>query len=345
MLLLAAVAVVTARNPAPAGDTYASTDFAGGGYHAWSTLLDRERVAVTRFVLRPIELDGRIDTLISAQPLPAFTDPAVRTAADLASMAAWVRAGGRLVYIGRHAGLAKPERALLELPLLLRDVGTRGKLRGSYATLVGTVERIGADRMLLVEHSGRAELSDRNGDIVVRYPLGRGEVVAVVDTVPFDNANIAAGGNARLAYLIGVPRRSGGVVAFDDGIHGALIDRPWYRALGLPTRVALSIVAVAGLLAFIGGLFGSGPPMRLSPEREPTSVEFLDALASLYERTQARATASALVAAGSAAPSTDAQLLTLAQHAYAQRKDSDYDGARDGRRTAFAGRTRTRRRR
>jgi hypothetical protein len=187
-----------------------------------------------------------------------------------------------------------------------------------------------------------------------------------------------------LAYALARPRPAG-LVAFDDGLHGALIDRPWYRALPVPVRVALGFGAVALALGLIGSALRGPPPMPLVLEREPTSEEFVDALAALYERIGARETVRSILArdaldtaarsAGlpaSVAPDvllarfaerpgqaglrrlvraldtpvgTDADLLASAQLAYRVRKESTHGGYGDRRRAAFAGRARTSRRR
>jgi hypothetical protein len=127
------------------------------------------------------------------------------------------------------------------------------------------------------------------------------------------------------------------------------------------------------------------PAFRLGAKREPTSAEFIAALAALYERTGARAhcgqtlTADALhtVAravglsdratpaeiAARAAPRpgganvarlvaaldtpllTDQDVLANAKLTHTIRKDFTYGSNGDGRSTAFTGRSRTRRRR
>jgi hypothetical protein len=288
LVLLALVAVVTARAPAPPAPSFASTDYRAAGYRAWTALLAREGVSTERFVLRPIELDAGIDTLISALPPPAQRDPAARTAADIGALAAWVRRGGKLVYLGRDSALRDAENRLLQLPILLPDVGPRGRFTGPWSGPVQSLHGLGKNRMRLVEHAGSALLADGSGDVVVRYPLGRGEIAAVIDPLPFTNGEIGRADNARLAFLVATPRRANGVVAFDDGLHGALIDRPWYRALPLPVRVTLAIAGVALVLGLVGSALGGGPPMALEAAREPTSVEFVEALAALYERTGAR---------------------------------------------------------
>ena len=188
-----------------------------------------------------------------------------------------------------------------------------------------------------------------------------------------------------MAYLLGLPRRPGGAVAFDDGLHGALIDRPWYRALPVPVKVSLGILGLTALLAMIGSALGSGPPLPPPPKREPTSAEFVAALGALHERIAAREPAAAILAnaafsavaraggqpdgiaparllalltdrAGVAevaqlidgldAPiANDGALLARARLAHTVRKDWIHGGYRDRRRSAFAGRTGAGRRR
>jgi hypothetical protein len=384
LAVLALSAVLTARPDQAALPRYASTDYGEAGYRAWATLLTREGVPTTRFILRPIELDDRIDTLISAQS-SLTTDPAARTSADVGALAAWVRRGGRLVYLGRDAPLRDAEGLLLQLPQFLPAVGERGHLMGALAAEVPALHGLGPDRMLLIEHPGSSELSDGNGDIVVRYALGRGEIIAMSGPLALTNLNIGRADNGRLAFLIGRPRRPGGTVAFDDGLHGALIDRPWYRALPVPVRAALAFTALALVLGLIGSALPGAPPITLRPAREPSSAEFIDALAALYARTKARAFTRAILAGAAVAAAarsvgcaddasadvvaqrlgerpgaqalrrlarmldepiaSDADLIASARLAYLVRKDSRYGGNGDGRRAAFAGRTRTRPRR
>jgi hypothetical protein len=77
-------------------------------------------------------------------------------------------------------------------------------------------------------------------------------------------------------------------VAFDETLHGALIDRTWWQAIDVPTGVALGGIAIAVALALAGGALRLGPPVTLRAKREPASDEFVAALAALYERTHAR---------------------------------------------------------
>ena len=151
--------------------------------------------------------------------------------------------------------------------------------------------------------------------VQIDRPFGRGRLVVESDPQRFDNAGIGRDGNARRAYALGRPLHPGGIVAFDESVHGALIERTWWQAIDEPQRVALGGIALALLVALIGGLLRLGPALTLAEAREPASDEFVAAAASLYQRSGARRAAIALLAhAARTAPGAAAvQLRALAE--------------------------------
>jgi hypothetical protein len=130
-------------------------------------------------------------------------------------------------------------------------------------------------------------LADRAGALVVRYRYGRGEVVGVANAALFENRALARADDARLAFLAARPGGRG-VVAFDEAVRGDVVEKAWYRALDPAEHVALALAALAGLLWLLYGIIPLGPAVRLRAAREPTSEEFVDAVAALYERARAR---------------------------------------------------------
>jgi hypothetical protein len=301
---LLAVSLLGHRPESPKAATHASGDYSFGGYRGWYELLDREGVAVTRFRRHHDALrDSGIDTLIVA--FPDSPVPSVWDAAERDALRAWVRGGGRMVDVGvtppAGKGDAQGERVLLD------DArGKPGALRGPWSALVGALGERGAERLVAVKpahHSKRAKratrtlvpalppvetlLADHAGALVVRYRYGRGEVVGVADAAPFENRALGRGDDARLAFLIARPAGRG-VVAFDEAVRGDVVEKAWYRALDAPELVALALAALAGLLWLLYGIVPLGPAVRLRATREPTSEEFVDAVAALYERARAR---------------------------------------------------------
>ena len=287
----------------PKGATHASGDYSFGGYRAWYELLGREGVDVTRFRLHHDALaDSGIDTLIVAFPddgVPSTWDAGERNA-----LRAWVRGGGRMVDIGLTPSTGRNE--VDDDPVYLGDVKVQGgTLHGPWAAFAGALGDRGSWRLVPAKPKAvkrakgakrapparrvRVEtlLADRAGALVVRYRYGRGEVIGVSTAALFENRALAHGDDARLAFLAARPHGRG-VVAFDEAVRGDIVEKAWYRALDTPELVALALIALAGLLWLLYGIVPLGPAVRLRAAREPTSEEFLDAVAALYERARAR---------------------------------------------------------
>jgi hypothetical protein len=314
-LALAAVIGVSLlghRPESPKAATHASGDYSFGGYRAWYDLLAREGVDVTRFRLHHDALrDSGIDTLIVAFPDDGVAS--VWNAGERDALRAWVRGGGRMIDVGETPPSGRDDEADA---VILADVKPdRGPLHGPWAALVGSLGDRGKYRLAAVKptppkrvkraagakrpqpvrparppvRATRVEtlLADRAGALVVRYRYGRGEVIGVAKAGLFENRALGRGDDARLAFLVARPGRRG-VVAFDEAVRGDIVEKAWYRALDAPELVALALVALAGLLWLLYGIIPLGPAVRLRAAREPTSEEFLDAVAALYERARAR---------------------------------------------------------
>lgn len=276
------------QEPRPAGETRASGDFAAGGYRGWYELLAREGITVERFRQHHDELrQTGIDTLIVAFPageVPKFWDAAERDA-----LRAWVRAGGHLVDIGVTPPVDKNDGKGELIFAQGMPKGPAGALRGPWSSLISAWQNRGGLR--LVPEKGahvRTLVADRGGALVVSYRYGRGSVVSIADAAVFQNDALGRTDDARLAYLAGRPSTTRGIVAFDETVRGGIVERAWYRALDAPELVAIAILGLAGLLWLLYGIVPLGPAVRLNPPREPTSAEFLDAVAALYGRAHAR---------------------------------------------------------
>ncbi len=292
LLALFAVSLLNRRVEAPQAATRASADFSFGGYRAWYEMLAREGLRVERFRRHHDALGGSgVDTLVAAFPDPTL--PHQWGAAERDALRAWVRNGGRLVDIGLTPTVDKDD-AKDESVALGDATEPLGALRGPWSTLVTGVPNRGKYRLEPISgkrfEGTRIEvlLRDRAGALVVRYRYGRGEVIGVANAGAFENRALGAGDDARLAYLVAQPGRSGGVVAFDEAIRGDIVEKPWYKALTVPELVALALVGLAALLWIAYGIVPLGPAIRLRAPREPTSEEFVDAVASLYQRARAR---------------------------------------------------------
>jgi hypothetical protein len=287
LVALVAVSLLGDRTQKPQAPTRSSGDVSFGGYRAWYELLDREGVRVEPFRQHHDALgESGIDTLVVAFPVAPV--PYLWDAAERDALRAWVRHGGRMVDIGLTPSADKNDGK--GESVYLRSVrGAPGALSGPWAPLVAALPERGADRLVAIKGAHvETLLRDARGALVVRYKYGRGEVVGVSNAALFENQAIARGDAARLAVLAAQPGRRGGAVAFDESVRGDVAEKPWYSALTAPELLALALAALAGLLWLAYGIVPLGPPVRLRAAREPTSEEFLDAVAALYERARAR---------------------------------------------------------
>jgi hypothetical protein len=286
LAVLIGVSMLGHRPEGPKAATHASVDYSFGGYRAWYELLAREGVSVGRLRRHHDALrESKIDTLIVA--FPDDGEASSWSASEHNALRAWVRGGGRLVDIGEWPPESS-EDPKGELVYLEKKAKDQGALHGPWAALVGSLGDRGVQRLVPVKHAPvDTLLADRSGPLVVRYRYGRGEVIGVATPAFFENRALGRGDDARLAYLVGRPGH-GGVVAFDEAVRGDVVEKPWYQALDAPVLLALAVAALAGLLWLLYGIIPLGPPVRLRAAREPTSEEFVDAVAALYERARAR---------------------------------------------------------
>jgi hypothetical protein len=348
VVAIALVSLLSVRAPqGPKWATHDSSDFSFGGYRAWYDLMAREGAHVDRFRSHHDALPAtQIDTLVMSFPTEdgaAFWNRAERDA-----LLQWVRAGGRLIDIGLTPPTERAQNLRDESVLGEEVKAEHGALFGPWSTAVATLEQRSTLRLRPQPHH-RVDvlLRDRAGALVAHYALGRGDVVAIASAATFENRALDHGDAARLAYLAAQPRRPGGIVAFDETIRGGFNEKAWYRALDTPELLGLAFLAFAGILWLAYGAFGLGPPVRLRAPREPTSREFLDAVAALYGRARARdrarvalvadarrslerspasaenlALGARVAAAGSEPVQSDATLLAIAQLARTAREET-----------------------
>ena len=286
VLVLVAVALLGRHRDAGSAvfDSYSTYDAAGGGYRAWYELMGREGVAVERFAQRPAFLDPSLDTLVWSEPLPFDPHQQQPTDADVAALEAWVRAGGHLLYIGHDDAAAKA--GILHLPgtRASRARGGPSVARELQAAGVRNVASSAVLRWRLPKAPVRVLVSDTAGPLVLAYGFGRGRVVAVIDEALFANARLTLADRARLAYALAAPARPGGVVAFDEAVHGYAVPDHWWTIVPRPFAVALGIAVFVLLVAFAGAAVRLGPPVIPIQRADRSSAEFLSALASLLDR-------------------------------------------------------------
>jgi Domain of unknown function (DUF4350) len=295
LIVLAIAALVTlsvlerTQKAAEAPDSYSTYDTTSGGYKAFYELLGREGIRVERFEQRPAFLDDSTDTLVYAEPLSFDPRQVASTKQDAYDVEAWVRRGGRLLYLGFDDAAAKEKILALPQSALkgtAQPIVIDPALRDAGVTKVGVFSSGRRWKM-----NGRHLLVDDGwGPAILTYPFGKGTVTAIIDQTVFDDENLAIGDRARLALALAAPGRARGIVAFDETIHGYLTPEHWWQIIPRPFAIALGIALVALLVALGGAMLRLGPPIVPRVRDDRTSSDFIDALSALLERGHASPT-------------------------------------------------------
>jgi hypothetical protein len=147
----------------------------------------------------------------------------------------------------------------------------------------------GGIERLVARKTDTVLLRDGRGVVALRYPLGRGSVIDVVDGSLFRNGSIARYDRARLAVALAalLARRPETRIAFDEAIHGYAAPLHWWLVLPRPFVFAVAAGALVLAVALAGAALRLGPARAAEPERAPTSEEYLDALAALMQKAHA----------------------------------------------------------
>lgn len=281
VLVALGIARDRADHPPSAIDTYSTYDTATGGYRAAYELLERVGLRVDRFERRPFFLDRSIATLVYVDPLAADPHQETPTPADIAALEAWVRAGGTLLYVGDDDVAAA--RGVLHLPRVIgRRTPARAPVIAGSLRAAGVARLSSSARRRFAPNRAEVLVDDGAGALVVTNRYGLGRVTAVVDRTLFANAGIATGDRARL--FVALAGRARGVVAFDEMAHGYTTPEHWWTVVPRPFVVAVALGCVALIVAGVGAAIRLGPPLVPPRRDDRSSTEFIDALATLYER-------------------------------------------------------------
>lgn len=260
-------------SPEPGGPASSSFSTGADGLEAYADLLGRQGHEVTR--LRS-EIDG-ID--LPADATVVVADPQDLTPAEAAHLDEFVRSGGRLVLTGPSSTellAAITETTVMSIyvdPVDEIDVWLPVPAVGTASVLTGDEGSRWVDVGSLLSVAG----ADGQATVVVSA-VGDGEVVAVADTGPLLNQNLADADNAAFGLGLAGPDRP---VVFAESVHG-------YAATGLDAVPSSWKWAALGLaIALVAGLWAAGtrfgPPEPFERALRPPRRDHVDAVAADLE--------------------------------------------------------------
>lgn len=225
-----------------------------------------------------------------------------------------------------HVPVRKPEPLLRDVqevvvpgPWRLRELGTgpraattarpgvrgqaRGRMGGTWSEAVLRVQEpksappTGKEAPVpVVRLRGQALLEDVGGLVLARVPYGNGRIILLCDADILSNRHLPRGDNvvlaANLAFAPPGMAQGTGTIWFDEYHHG--LQRPVGESTGLdvraPRRTLLAILAAVALFC-LGRLWRFGTPVPAGSPPRRSSLEYVQAFASLYQRAGQRAAA------------------------------------------------------
>jgi hypothetical protein len=277
-LLLAGIDSLLGGPSGPPASSYATSP---RGLAAWAELLERRGQRAEPV----LEQADRVD--LDPAATVVLLEPDTLVPGEASALRDFAERGGLLVAGGRE-----PEAWLLQL-LDAAPPWTEGGPRAWRS--VDPDETGGARRVLStgdgawLPDPGWTPLVTEGGSrdglaLVVRRPLGSGEVVLVADPAPLENRLLGEADDAALALALTGGRER---VLFLEAVHG------YGRGRGLGAlperwRIALAGLALAALLWLLSRARRLGPPDPEPPEPPPARRAHVDALAAALARTRDR---------------------------------------------------------
>lgn len=257
----------------PFGSSYVTTQ---PGVGAWHDLLialgrpsDRSRTSISDAQIEP----GA--TIIVVDPEIVDFDRGYA-----AALLRHADGGGRVLLVGvRNLG------PLFDLDLELSSAAEGVAHPTGAAPLTAGVDVVTvAAGTRYVGNSFETVIADETGAVVVRWPHGEGDVIAVSDPWMFTNGWMGQADNAVLAVRL----TGAGPVVFDEYVHG-------FGAHAGPSGLGATVFTVigVGVLAALVGMWAIGK--RLGPAEQsaralpPSRGEYLNAMARSLDRSKDRA--------------------------------------------------------
>lgn len=262
--------------PQPEGPDSSAYATAPAGLAAYADLLVRHGVRVERR-RRPVS-----EGAAPARGTLVVLDPGAIEPEEAGAIAAWVRAGGRLV-AGGERGVAWLAGRITE-PLPAREDGgprSAGVLAPVPETAgVLTVEPVAGGELHAI--SGALPLlGPSNGPLATLTLLGRGRIVVLADASPLQNRGLARADNAAFALALATP---GQTVTFLETVHGYGAETG-LGALPAGARWGLLGLLLAGLAFAWSHARRIGPPQDAERALPPPRADYVDALAASLART------------------------------------------------------------
>jgi hypothetical protein len=264
---------------------------AAGGYKALYLWLAELNLPVKRWERTLSELPGEATVLVMAEPELAPSK------GELKSLKKWLADGGTLLLIARQANLFWSDLGFELEPMFVMQhlQDKRETLRfqpGPYTRGIKTLNYNSHPSLSSSRPQGIVHLRSAGGGLLMVLDEGKGRVIGLTDPSLFANASLRDGDHARLALNLLLTHRGNGELLIDEYHHG--YGRPASVLEHLFSSRALAPL-LQGILILLVLWLGKGrrfgPPRPLLTEERSSSLEYVRAMAQLYQRAKVRALA------------------------------------------------------
>ena len=261
---------------------------AAGGYKALYLWLHQLNLPVRRWEKTLNDLPAEASVLVMVEP---ELGPG---RGELKSLQEWIAQGGTFVLIARQ-----PNLFWLEMGFELEPVfgmqhlqNKKEPLRfqpGPYTRGIRTLNYSGHPRLSSSRPQGVVHVRSATGGLLMVLDDGKGRVIGLADPSLFSNVSLRDGDHARLSLNLLLAHRDKGELLIDEYHHGygratSVLEHLFSSRALIPLLQGMLILLV--LWAGKGRRFG--PPRQLLPEERSSSLEYVRAMAQLYQRAKVR---------------------------------------------------------
>ena len=264
---------------------------AAGGYKALYLWLDELGLPVKRWERTLKDLPVEASVLVLAEP---ELSP---TRGELRSLREWITNGGTFVLIGGQPNLFWSDLGLELDPMFVMQhlEDKKEPLRfqpGPYTQGIRTLNYNSHPRLSSSRPQGIVHVRSAGGALLMVLNDGKGRVIGLTDPSLFANGSLRVGDHARLALNLLLAHRGNGELLIDEYHHG----------YGRATSVLEHLFGSRALIPLLQGIFilfvlwlgkgrRFGPPRPLLQRERSSSLEYVKAMAQLYQRAKLRALA------------------------------------------------------
>jgi hypothetical protein len=264
---------------------------AAGGYKALYLWLHELNLPVRRWERTLNNLPAEASVLVMVEPELGPSK------GELKSLQEWIAQGGTFVLIARQPNLFWLEMGFELEPVFgmqhLQDKKEPLRFQpGPYTRGIKTLNYSDHPRLSSSLPQGVVHLRSAGGGLLMVLDDGKGRVIGLADPSLFSNVSLRDGDHARLSLNLLLAHRGKGELLIDEYHHGygratSVLEHLFSSRALIPLLQGMLILLV--LWAGKGRRFG--PPRQLLPEERSSSLEYVRAMAQLYQRAKVRALA------------------------------------------------------